>query len=121
MTLSQPPAGIVHCVKCTAVALFAFYFDHARLQAQLAGRLGCCIALLTRKRVKCDTDYGRARERLASDLDALGGELKLADENAGHLAAPDLLLAGPLCWCASPGALEARRHATPHIRLIRDR
>jgi hypothetical protein len=37
------------------------------------------------------------------------------------LAAPDLLLDGALCWCASPGALEARRHAMPHIRLIRDR
>jgi hypothetical protein len=34
---------------------------------------------------------------------------------------PDLLLAGALCWCASSGALEARRHAMPHIRLIRDR
>jgi hypothetical protein len=37
------------------------------------------------------------------------------------LAAPDLLLAGALCWSASPGALEARRHGMPHIRLIRDR
>jgi hypothetical protein len=32
--------------KCATVALLAFDFDHARLQAQLAGRLGCCIALL---------------------------------------------------------------------------
>jgi hypothetical protein len=39
-------AGIIHRVKCARVALLAFDFDHARLQAQLAGRLCCCIALL---------------------------------------------------------------------------
>src|SRR5256886_128575 len=60
---------------------------YARLQAQLAGRLGCCIALLARKRVESDSDEGRARERLASDFNAFGGELKLADEDAGHVAA----------------------------------
>ena len=38
-----------------------------------------------RNSVKCDTDNRRARERLASDLDALGGELELAYENAGHI------------------------------------
>src|SRR5262249_47567428 len=80
------PAGIIHGAKCAPVALLAFYFDHARLQAQLARRLGCCIALLARNRVKCDSDEGRARERLASDLDAFGGELELAHENAGHIA-----------------------------------
>src|SRR5262249_5939320 len=80
------PAGIIHGAKCAPVALLAFYFDHARLQAQLASRLGCCIALLARNRVKCDSDEGRARERLASDLDAFGGELELAHENAGHIA-----------------------------------
>src|SRR6516162_3452943 len=59
----------------------------ARLQAQLAGRIGCRIALLVRKRVESDSDEGRMRERLASDLDAFGGELDLAHENAGHIAA----------------------------------
>jgi hypothetical protein len=80
------PAGIVHRAKCASVALLAFDFDHARFQAQFAGRLRCCIALLARKRVKCDPDDGRVRERLVSNLDALGGELELADENAGHIA-----------------------------------
>jgi hypothetical protein len=83
---SRLPAGIVHCAKCAAVALLAFYLDQARLQAQFAGCLGCCIALLARKRVKCDADDGRARERLVSDLYAFGGELELAYENAGHIA-----------------------------------
>src|SRR6516164_4326201 len=81
------PAGIVHRAKCARVALLAFDFDHARLQAQLAGRIGCRIALLVRKRVESDADEGRARERLASDLNAFGGELDLAHENAGHIAA----------------------------------
>src|SRR5262245_40520448 len=40
------PTGIIHRAKCARVALLAFDFDHARLQAQLAGRLCCCIALL---------------------------------------------------------------------------
>src|SRR5438094_203083 len=34
------PAGVIHRAKCARVALFAFDFDHSRLQAQLAGRLG---------------------------------------------------------------------------------
>src|SRR5215831_10784215 len=68
------PADIVHCAKCATVALLAFDFDHARLQAQLAGCLSRCIALLSRKRVKCDSDDSRARECLASNLDAFGGE-----------------------------------------------
>jgi hypothetical protein len=80
------PAGIVHRAKCAIVAPLAFDFDHARLQPQLAGCLGCCIALLARNRVKCDSDDCRARECLASDLDAFGGELELAHENAGHIA-----------------------------------
>src|SRR5262249_10089375 len=81
------PAGIIHRAKRAHVVLLAFDLDHARLQAQLAGRLGCCIALLVRKRVESDADEGRARERLASDLNAFGGELDLAHENAGHIAA----------------------------------
>src|SRR5262249_16903367 len=80
------PAGIVHCAKCDTVALCAFDFDQARLQAEFAGRLGCSIALLSRNSVECDSDEGRARERLASDLDPFGGELDLADENAGNIA-----------------------------------
>jgi hypothetical protein len=79
-------AGVVHCVKCGTVVLLAFHLDHARLKPQLAGRLGCCIALLARNRVKCDSDDSRARERLASDLDAFGGELELAYENARNVA-----------------------------------
>jgi hypothetical protein len=67
--------------------LLAFHLDHARLKPQLAGRLSCCIALFARNRVKRDSDDGRARERLASDLDAFGGKLDLAHENAGHIAA----------------------------------
>jgi hypothetical protein len=43
--------------------------------------------LLLRKRVESDADAGRARERLASDFNAFGGELELAHENAGHIAA----------------------------------
>src|SRR6516162_1419683 len=80
------PADIVHCAKCATVALLAFDFDHARLQAQLAGCLSRCIALLSRKGVKCDSDDSRARERLASNLDAFGGEFELAYENAGNIA-----------------------------------
>src|SRR5262249_33957742 len=49
--------------------------------------LCCCIALLLRKRVESDSDQGRARERLASDLNTFGGELGLSHENAGHIAA----------------------------------
>ena len=79
------PAGIIHRAKCVSVALL--HFDHARLQAQLAGRLGCLIALLARKCVESDSDEARARERLASDFNAFGGELELADEDAGHIAA----------------------------------
>jgi hypothetical protein len=67
--------------------LSAFDFDHSRLQGQLVGRLCCCLALLLRKRVESDSDQGRARERLASDLNAFGGELGLSHENAGHIAA----------------------------------
>src|SRR5262249_37523262 len=62
------------------------HLDHARLKPQLAGRLGCRIALFVRNRVKCDSDNSRARERLASDLDPFGGELELAYENAGNIA-----------------------------------
>jgi hypothetical protein len=40
-----------------------------------------------RKRVESNADAGRARERLASDFNAFGGELELAHENAGHIAA----------------------------------
>src|SRR5262249_22280710 len=80
------PAGIVHGAKCAGVAALAFDFDHARLQPQLAGGLGRSIALLARNRVECDSDDGPARERLARDLDAFGGELELADENTGHVA-----------------------------------
>src|SRR5262249_51026190 len=79
------PAGIVHGAKCAGVAALAFDLDHARLQPQLAGRLGRSIALLARNRVECDSDGGRARKRLARDLDAFGGELELADENTGHV------------------------------------
>src|SRR5262249_15429307 len=81
------PAGILHRAKCASVALLALHFDHARLQTQLAGCLGGSIALLARKRVESDSDEGRARERLASDLNAFGGEFDLADEDAGHVAA----------------------------------
>src|SRR5262245_36818416 len=77
------PAGIVHSAKCASVALLVLHFDHARLQAQLAGRLGCCITLLLRERVESDADDGRVRERLASDFNTFGGELDLADEDAG--------------------------------------
>jgi hypothetical protein len=38
-------------------------------------------------RVERDSDNSRARERLASNLDPFGGELELAHENAGHIAA----------------------------------
>src|SRR5215467_14293122 len=81
------PLGILHRAKCVSVALLAFDFDRSRLQAQLAGRLGGSIALLARKRVESDSDEGRARERLAGDFNAFGGELELADEDAGHIAA----------------------------------
>src|SRR5262249_57638799 len=60
--------------------------DRGRLEAELAGRLGGRVALLARSRVVCDSENGRARERLARDLDAFGGELELAHENAGHVA-----------------------------------
>ena len=80
-------AGIVHGAERAGIAPFAFDFDHARLQAQLAGRLGGSIALFTRKRVENDSDETRARERLASDFDAFGGELNLTDEDASHVAA----------------------------------
>jgi hypothetical protein len=76
-------------------------FDHARLQAELACRLGCRIALLGRNPVKCDSDDSRARKRLASDLDALGGELELAHEDAGNIA---------------PGPRETR-HISPRQRV----
>jgi hypothetical protein len=61
------PASIVHRVKCATITLLVFDFDHARLQAQLAGRLGGSFALLVRKRVESDSDEASARERLASD------------------------------------------------------
>src|SRR5262249_18712573 len=80
------PARVVHRAKCTTVAVLAFDLDHARLEAELAGRLGGRVALLARNRVVCDSENGRARERLARDLDAFGGELELAHENAGHVA-----------------------------------
>ena len=73
-------------IKCARVALLALHFDHARLQAQLAGGLGRSIALFARKRVESDSDEARARECLASDLDPLGGEFKLTHENAGYIA-----------------------------------
>src|SRR5262249_47284387 len=81
------PAGILHRAKCVSVALLAPHFDHARFQAQLAGRLGGSIASLARKRVESASDEARARERLAGDFNAFGGELELADEDAGHIAA----------------------------------
>src|SRR5712675_1063628 len=56
------PASIVHRVKCATITLLVFDFDHGRLQAQLAGRLGGSFALLVR-----NSDEASARERLASD------------------------------------------------------
>jgi hypothetical protein len=41
--------------------------------------------LLGRNPVKCDSDDSRARKRLASDLDAFGGELELAYQDATQL------------------------------------
>jgi ABC transporter substrate binding protein len=38
------------------------------------------------RQIKCDSNDGRARERLASDLDPFGGELELAYENARDVA-----------------------------------
>ena len=59
----------------------------ARLENELAGCLDSGIALLARNRVESDADHGRVRECLASDFNAYGGELELADEDAGHIAA----------------------------------
>jgi hypothetical protein len=55
------PRGVVHCVKRAAVAVLAFHLDHARLQAQLAGRFGCRIALFARNGIECNPDNFRAR------------------------------------------------------------
>src|SRR6516164_1495239 len=79
-------AGVVHGAERAGIALFAFDFNHARLEAKLARRCRGCVALLARNRVVCDAKDGRTRERLARDLDAFGGELELARENAGHVA-----------------------------------
>src|SRR4029077_296004 len=73
-------------IKCARLALLALHFDHARLQAQLAGGLGRSIALFARKCVARAFGEGRPRQFLASDLDPLGGEFKLTDENAGYIA-----------------------------------
>src|SRR5262249_56956416 len=54
-------AGVVHGAERAGIARFAFDLDHARLEAQLARRLGGRVALLARNRVKCDTEDGRAR------------------------------------------------------------
>src|SRR5258708_8724496 len=69
------------------VAMLGLDFDQARLEAELAGPLGRRLALLARSPVKSDSDDCRARERLTSDLDALGGKLDLANENTRHIAA----------------------------------
>src|SRR5262249_56495089 len=79
--------------------LLPFPLDHALLKPQLAGRLGRCIALLARNGVEGDSEHGRARERLARDFDAFGGELELAYENASHTA---------------PGTRETRHVSTRH-------
>src|SRR6266702_5444138 len=67
----------------------------------LRAALGCCIALLARNRVEGDSEYSRARERLARDFDAFGGKLELAYENAGYTA---------------PGTRETR-HVPPRHRV----
>src|SRR6516164_8915568 len=94
-------AGVVHCAKCATVVLLAFHLDHARLKPQLGGRLGRRIALLARNHVEGDSEHSRARERLARDFDAFGGEFELAYENAGYTA---------------PGTRETR-HVPPRHRV----
>jgi hypothetical protein len=79
-------AGIIHRGKCVTIAVLALHIDHARLEAQVTGRLGGSIALLARKRIESDSDHSRARERLASDLDPFGCKFKLTHENAGYIA-----------------------------------
>src|SRR5215471_11517027 len=76
-------AGMIHCVKCATVVLLAFHLDYTRLQTQLAGRIDCRIALFTRDGVEYDPDNIRARERLASDLDAFRSEFELVRKNTG--------------------------------------
>jgi hypothetical protein len=95
------PTSVVHCAKCATIVLLAFHLDHAGFQAELARRLGCRIALLGGNPLKCDSDHTRMRTRLASNLDAFGGELDLAYENTGHIAA---------------GTREAR-HISPRQRI----
>src|SRR5262249_13127972 len=78
---------LVHRGECAGVALLGIKFDHARLEAEIARRLGCRFALLARRRVESDGEDARARKRLPRNLDAVGGELDLAHEDAGAIAA----------------------------------
>jgi hypothetical protein len=83
--LAQWPRGRAEI--CATVALLALEFDRARLETELAGSVDSGIALLARNRVESNADHSRARECLASDFNAFGGELELADEDPGHIAA----------------------------------
>src|SRR5262245_30308746 len=80
-------ASGTHCVKRVTIAVLTFHLDHARFQAQLTGCLGCHIALLARDSIECNADGSCPRKHLASDLDPLRGEFKLAHKNTGHIAA----------------------------------
>src|SRR6185436_1323631 len=73
--------GISYCAEYAGVVPLAGDFDHARLQAELARRLGRRIALLARRCVEGYSDNACAQKRLARDLDPFGGELELAHEN----------------------------------------
>src|SRR5262249_23519443 len=83
------PAGtMTGCPRASSIAanaLFASDFDHARLETELARRLGSRIALLARGGVENDAERGRARKGLAHDLDPFGSELDLANEKAGDV------------------------------------
>ena len=93
--------------------------EPSRLQHRQIGRLG---ALEDATRIDADVAIRvRQRSPLRSNAGLTPNHGCARRAHHSTLTAPDLLLAGALCWCASPGALEGRRHAMPHIRLIRDR
>jgi hypothetical protein len=64
----------------------ALYFDHVRIKAKLTCRVSRGIALFARNRVECDSDSFGVGEHLARDLNPFGGELELANKNAGNVA-----------------------------------